>query len=262
MTEGTQPAGAPQQQKKGLPALAWVGIGCGVILLIVIIVLVVGSMFLAHKVKEAGFDPDLWEKQPALAASKLISTFNPDLEVVEVDEDEGTITIRNKETGEVVTVDLDDVKDGKISFKSESSGKAVTIRTETSGEEEGTVTVTDESGTEVMTVGGSASADLPSWVPLYPGATPEGRFAMTTDEGTNISVALETPDPVAKVLEFYKSKLEGEGFTTSVTTFSGDDGESGFITAADEEGGRTIQVTAGRDDGTTTVALTVGEKKR
>ncbi len=258
MTNGTQTPGAPQ--KKGLPVLAWVGIGCGVILLIIVIVLVAGGMFVAHKMKEVGIDPELWEEQPALAASKVIATFNPDLEVVEVDEDGGTITVRNTKNGEVITVNLDDVRSGNISFRDESTGKEVKIRAETSGEgEEGTFTVTDGSGTEVMTVGEGASTDVPSWVPIYPGTTPTGRFSMSTDEGTTLALGLETGDPVDQVLEFYKKKLEAEGFKTSVTTFSSDEGKGGFITATDDSKGRTLQVSINREDGTTSVGLNCTE---
>ncbi len=260
MTSGAQPAGAPQQQKKGLPVLAWVGIGCGVILLLVVVVLVAGGMFMAHKIKQAGLDPELWEKQPALAASKLVTAFNPDLEVVEVDEDGGTITIRNKETGEVVTLDLDDVKRGEISFKDETTGKEVRIQT-SGGDEEGTVTVTDESGTEVMTLGEGASVDLPPWVPVYPGTTATGRFASSSGGTTTVSVGLETTDPVEKVVEFYKARLREEGFETSVTTFAGDDGKGGIVTGRDESADRSIQVMIGAEDGTTSISLTATGKE-
>jgi len=261
MTNGTPPVAQPQQ-KKGLPALAWVGIGCGVLLLVVVIVLVAGGMFMAHKVKEMGLDPELWEKQPALAASKVIATFNPDLEVVEVDEDEGKITVRNTKTDEVFTVDLDDVKKGEIHFKNETTGKEISIEAGDSGEEgERTVTVTDESGTEVMTIGGGTSAQVPSWVPIYPGTEPTGHFTMTSDSGTNVSFSLQTDDAVQKVLSFYKEKLEAEGFTTSVSSFSGDGSQGAFVSARDEAGGRTVQVSIGSEGGSTTVNLNCTEKK-
>ena len=56
-------------------------IGCGVVVVIVVVVLIAGGLFVAHKVKQAGFDPELWQKNPAVAASKMITALNPDLEV-------------------------------------------------------------------------------------------------------------------------------------------------------------------------------------
>ena len=63
------------------------------ILVIILGLFVVGAigvvgvgMFVVHKVHQAGIDPELWQRNPGLAASKFIAATNPDVEVVHVDE--------------------------------------------------------------------------------------------------------------------------------------------------------------------------------
>lgn len=51
-----------------------------------------------------------------LATAKLIIQANPDLDLVSSDEAAGTMTVRNKRTNEVITVSIEDVKNGKIRF--------------------------------------------------------------------------------------------------------------------------------------------------
>jgi hypothetical protein len=84
MTNGETP------KKKGLPTIAWIGIGCGVLALVMAVV--VGSVVLwgFGKVKEAGFDPELMKENPALAMARMAINASPDLEEVEYDEESTT----------------------------------------------------------------------------------------------------------------------------------------------------------------------------
>lgn len=109
------------------------------------ILTVAGGMFLFHKAKQAGLDPDLLQRNPGLAVSKMIAAANPDVEVLKADDGAGTITVRDKNTGKIMTLSFDEAKKGKITFKEEGSGTA-TLNF------------------------GASSEKLPSWVPSYPGA--------------------------------------------------------------------------------------------
>lgn len=166
---------APQPpQKKGLSPLAWVAIGCGALILIVVLVLVAGGLFVAHKVKQAGIDPALWKSNPTLAASKMITVVNPDLEVVKVDKDNGIITVKDKKSGKVVTLNLKDVEKGRINIEAGEEGKTSKITINSGqGEGAGSIKVTDESGKAVVDISSSTKAKTPDWVPVYPGAEPE-----------------------------------------------------------------------------------------
>jgi hypothetical protein len=252
MSNGEQ--GAVTPQKKGLSPLAWVGIGCGVVVLIVIVVLVALSFFVVHKAKQAGFDPALWAKNPAVAASKMIATLNPELEVVKVDEDAGIITVRNKKTGEVVTVNLDDLKKGKVSFKSLTSGKEVHISAE-AGEKGGGVKVTDEKGKTVLAAG-SGSSKLPDWVPVYPGTEPKVGFSMTEEKTQRAVAAAETDASLDEVFDFFASKLEAEGYSVRRIRSSTADTNSGMVIATKEAEKKSVQVGITREDNRTKIAIT------
>jgi len=252
------PAGP--QQKKGLSPLVWIGIGCGVLVLVVLIGMVGIGLFARHKLKQAGISTEMMEKNPAEAAARMYVAANPDVELVEVDSDQGTLTVRNKKSGELITMNMDDLQKGKLSIRNETTGKEVHISAEGQGEDQGSVTVTDETGKKVFQTGGGSVKDLPSWAPVYPGASTEGHFSMTNEGEKMVTLSLKTKDPVDKVLAFYKAKLKAEGFSTSVTSRSGDGGKAGFIIGKDDAGGRTFQVSVAEEDGATSIGLSCTEK--
>ena len=105
-------------QRKGLGAAAWVGIGCGSVVLLIAIVVVIGGMFVSRKAKS--FVGDV-RNNPALAMANVIAAGDPDVEVVDSDSDAQTVTLRNKKTGETIEVNAGELKQGKLSFKSHDS---------------------------------------------------------------------------------------------------------------------------------------------
>src|SRR5258706_1289977 len=84
--------------------------GCGVVLLIGVIAVAIFVYFVYKKADEVA-------KNPAMATAKMMVAMNPDLETVSTDEGKGTITVRDKKSGKVVTMNFDDVKNGKFSIK-------------------------------------------------------------------------------------------------------------------------------------------------
>ena len=113
---------AAPPRKKTSP-LVWVLVGLLGLFLLVGIGVVAGGFFLVHKAKQAGLDPSLWEKNPGLAATKMITAMNPDVQVLKTDEDKGLITLRDKKTGKVYTMDFEAVKEGRIKFQEESPAR-------------------------------------------------------------------------------------------------------------------------------------------
>ena len=85
------------------------------------------GFFVYRTAQRAGFDPREMQRNPALAVSKMLAAVNPDLEVMHVNEGKGTITVREKSTGKVVTLNFDDVKRGRIVIGDESEGKTASI---------------------------------------------------------------------------------------------------------------------------------------
>ncbi|MEZ5332299.1 MAG: hypothetical protein R2991_09670 [Thermoanaerobaculia bacterium] len=176
----------PTQPKKKSGVLGWILIGCLGLALIFGILAVSCGLFVFNKGKKVVQD---FEKNPAKAAAETMVRLNPELELVDSDEDAGTMTIRNKKTGEEFTADYSDIEEGKISF--ESDGKAVSFDARGAAEGgSGVITMTDEAGEQTAVIGGQGdSSAVPSWFPLYPGASDVGATysAKNATEETGLS---------------------------------------------------------------------------
>lgn len=228
---GAPPGSTPPPAKKGLSPLAWVGIGCGVILVICLIAM--GSCFFFVKQKAAEF-----EKNPAIAAAKLAVQLNPELELVSADEEKNTITIKNKKTGEVVTISAEDAEKGRWSFK------------------------TDKGETATFGTGAGGVQNLPPWMPAYPGGTVQGSYDVTNAEGRTVAFTVTTSDSISKVLDFYKDQLESAGLKVDKTTFSTNDQSSGgTLSAKSEDGKREAVVVVSAATGGTQAVVTMQDKK-
>lgn len=237
-------------KKKGLGPLAWVAIGCGAIILIAFLVMSVGIWFGARKLKDVAKE---FEDDPAKTAAEVIVKMNPELEMVESDDSEGTITIRVKETGEIATFDYSDIKDGKLSLES-SEGK---IAFDATAEDEGAVfTVeTDEGTTRFGTLGDPG--ELPGWLPDYPEAEEMQTAYSSEQEGSKGGTySFQTTDSPDEVLAFYREQLEAAGLSVQETTTTRDGNiQGGSITATDENANRHTTVTITPDGEKTRVGV-------
>jgi hypothetical protein len=179
-------------------------------------------------------------RNPGLVIGKLITASNPDAEVVSTDNGAKTIIIRNRKTGEEVTMSYDDVKNGR--FKVTGIGKDGEVGN--------------------IEFGGGAGK-MPSWVPAYPGATAKGNVTARGDDGTARGaggiVTFESSDAPAKVVDYYKDRLAAMGMKT-VTAFDSPDG--GMMTAHGDDGRRTLQITVSKGSGGgSTIGVAYGEKR-
>jgi hypothetical protein len=244
------PPGVPAKKKTS--PVVWVLAGCGGLILIVGIIAVVMTLFVAHKVKQAGFDPALWERNPGLAATKMIAALNPDVEVLKVDEGRGVITLRDKKSGKTVTMNFEDIKRGRIVFEGDK-GEKVEIQGEGEG---GTGSVRVKTPEGAMQIG--AAAKLPNWVPVYPGMQAQGGFSAQKEGETSGAASFKTNDPVDKVTRFYTDELNKAGFKiTTQTTGS----NLSILTATDDSTQRQITLTITSADGATSIGLLYGTKK-
>jgi hypothetical protein len=195
--------------------------------------------YVAHKVKQAGIDPELWRNNPSLALGKILAATNPNVEVVKSDEGAGTVTLRDKRTGKETTMTFDQARNGKFSITADD----------------------DHGGTATMQFGGAAKTnDLPSWVPKYPGSDSTSTFALKgsgADLAEGGSFAFTTPDATDKVLNFYKDKAQDLGLKVKLTTSTGSG--SMFVATGDNEK-RSLTVIVGAQNGSTSVSVTYGSK--
>ena len=161
----------------------------------------------------------------------MITASNPDIEVLHVDEGNGTITMRDKKDGHVVTMSFDDVQHGRFHMN-----------------------VRGDNGAR-LDIGGDSSK-IPSWIPEYPGAKPEVAFTGSSDQGEGGTFTFKTPDSAQDVMKFYQDKIDGMGMKTNLVANTSDGG----TIAASEENGRSLNVTAGASGGQTSVTVIYGRK--
>ncbi|MEW6368245.1 MAG: hypothetical protein AB1714_26750 [Acidobacteriota bacterium] len=221
--------------KKGTSPLVWILVGCGGLLFIGAILVAGVIWWSAHKIKNYAQEV---EKNPAIAIAKLAVAANPDLEVVSEDYDRGTLTIRNKKTGEQITMNAEDIKEGRLRFQNEK-GQEVTF--EGSGEKghEG-LTIKSDEGT--VTVGQTGKQQLPVWVPTYPGVTPVVTLTKSGEEGLYGNYSFQTGDSVDMVLNYFESGLETAGFSVEKTSIPGGVIAMGTLNAKTESGKREVVV--------------------
>jgi len=92
---------SPNPQKKGLGPLAWVGIGCGGIVVLGIIGMVVFWMMAGGKIKEMAADA---QKNPTrFAATTMVNVSGGQIEMVAQDDENKRYTVREKQSGKLTT---------------------------------------------------------------------------------------------------------------------------------------------------------------
>jgi hypothetical protein len=244
------PQSPPQKKSK---VIFWVlGILGGLILCFVLAIVGLG-FFVAHKVKEAGFDSELAKKNPGLASAKLMVAFNHDLEIVSSDDSAGTVTIRNKKDGKTLTYKFDTQKNSMV--LTDENGKESTVKVNGNGTTANLEVNSPEGSVKI----GAGADGPPSWVPVYPGSTPQNTMSITENGKRSGSYALVTQDSVDKVLSYYTDTLKSGGLNASTTTFNAN-GKSGG-TVSGEDNGRNVAVIVGSENDGTHVSVTFGEKK-
>lgn len=226
------PSAAPAPAKSGSGVLPKVLIGCLGLVVIVGIALSVAVWWGARKLTDAA-------RNPAVFAAKMVVAANPDLEIVSEDPGKQTVTIRNKKTGDVITMNTADIRQGKLELQ-DAKGEKVTIQ---AGEKDkGGVTVTTKEGTTRLGAG-AAAEPLPSWVPAYPGVQPGGAMSNKTATGVEGTITFTTSHPGGEVLDFYEAYLKTKGFKVERSEVKGDAGSMGSLTAKLEDR-REVTVTA------------------
>lgn len=183
MNQPSPPTSGPGAEKKGLPVIAWVGIGCGGLILLAIIgMIAVGAMTyrLAKKVID----------NPAKASAEFALKANKDLEKVSENDQSGEVTFRVKSTGEVMTLKYDDLVKGRF-------------------------TVKDKEG-KITQLGMGDVSKVPAWVPRYPGAADEASVMQSEDASQITGIMTFTNKDSATALEnFFRNEAEKLSLTSS-----------------------------------------------
>ena len=236
------PVVAPGTPAKTSP-LVWVLAGCGG--LIVIAALVFGVI--AYKARQF---VNSAHGNPAYATARLLAAANPDIEILSTDEDNGTMTVRNKKTGETLTINLKDAAKGKFVF--EQNGKKAEINAHANGDN-GSLEIKSSEGTVKFGTDGKT----PDWLPSYPGSTQKGVFSSQTPKGIAGSYTFTANDSIDQVAKYYEDALKKAGLavTTNSVQQNGATGMS-IVTGEDTATKRKAVVTATPSQGATSVSVT------
>ncbi len=260
----TTPIGMPPQQQFPPPpqkrsnTLTYVLVGCGTFVILAVIAVVAGGYFVFNKAKEAGFDPELMQKQPALAAARMMVAMNPDIELVSVDEEKGLITIKDKNTGETVTINLKQAREGKVTFGKDGEDE---VSMEAEGDEaSGSLEVKTKEGTTKFG-SGAAAEGLPDWFPAYPDAEVEGNYSSDGKDGYTGGYQFTTQDSVDSVVKFYEAGLNQAGLKVT-SNLVRQDGKvtGGMASGEDKATKRTAFVNAAIGDEGTQVSVVITSK--
>ncbi|HEX9801481.1 MAG TPA: hypothetical protein VGC00_15080 [Thermoanaerobaculia bacterium] len=245
-------AAAPKQ---GLSTGAKIAIGCLLALLLLAGGCFVVSAFFFQKAK--GFIEDV-EKDPEAAAVKaveLMMRLNPEVEVLTSDPEAGTITLREKRTGKVVTFNAEDLKLGKVSFESE--GERIAIDADEGGDgEPGRLRVASDD--REMVFGADADA-VPAWVPRYPGGRAESFSTVQAPGELSGTFTIHTADSADEVLAFYERELEAAGFEVEKSSLRSETATGGNLTA--RAGSRSLNIALASQEGETQGLVAYAEKR-
>jgi hypothetical protein len=251
MSEPTVPP--PPAAKKPLSTGAKVAIGCLVAVLLCMGGCAIVTFWIGKKATNFVKDMENNPNAAAVEAVAMMMRLNPDVEVVSKDSAKGTITLRDKRTGKVVTFNAEDIQSGKFSF--EEDGKKTNLDFDQQGEG-GTLTVDSPEGK--ATYGSGDAAGVPSWVPAYPGARQEGFNSLESGGEKSGTFTMHTADSVEKVVDWFESTLKGAGFEVEKSTLD----ISGAVTANlnAKSDGRGVNIVVSSQEGETQGLVAYTEK--
>jgi len=139
---------------------------------------------------------------------------------------------------------------GKSDTKVYSNGKD-SVAVSQSGDH---MTVTGSNGEKVEFGNGvTATANMPSYLPLYPGAKVTASFTGSGKDGSGGVVTFSANAAPADIINFYKPKLTTAGMAQ---TASMEMGATTTYVAANEASKRSVSVSATKSGDGTTVQLT------
>jgi hypothetical protein len=174
--------------KKGMPALAWVGIGCGTLLIIGIVVV---SLLVGWCTRTVGTISD-FSKNPEKAAAEMMVKLSPDIEKVSQDDAKGVMTLRTKD-GQEMTMSYKDISEGKFLIK-------------------------DAKG-NIAEFGGADLTNVPAWVPKVPNMKTTNSSIRNAEEGRASGLySVTSGDSLDSLAEFFKSEASKLGFNVSKST--------------------------------------------
>jgi hypothetical protein len=142
------------------------------------------------------------------------------VEILSVDEEKQTLTARDKQTGRIFSVHFGESKEG------------ISVQT-----------------------GPGVVAAIPSWVPQYPGSSPQGGYAASGSDSLSGAHHFKTADSAERVAGFYGEQLSKLGLKIAESA------AHSRVIGEDPGRGRRVTVNIGAAGGKTGVTVTYVERK-
>jgi len=198
-------------QKKGLHPMAWVGMGCGGLLVVAILAIAVLVGWGKRKIKEVQESLVIGVEQNA---TETLIDMHPELEMLSEDPATGEVTVLVNATGELLTFSPEELTQGRVSIKGA----------------DGTST----------TLGLGELADVPGWVPRHPGAVDE-KALFHRESGSSVKglVSYDSTESADDLENFYDGELSAFS-TVGSSTFTIGEVEQKTLTY--EEGKKQLEV--------------------
>lgn len=168
------PPQLPDGSKKGLSTWGKVGIGCGVMLILGVILLGFGIKACTEKFNE--FRAEM-EKNPEKKMAEFVISADTDFTVVQTNDVTGEMTIREKKTGKEFTLSYKDVLNGKHALQATTDGQ--------------------------VEVGTIEEKDLPAWAPLPDAAVVASGYKKVVDGKVSGVVVFTTSGGAEEIIAFY-----------------------------------------------------------
>ncbi len=224
--------GAVQTKFSGKKLLLW---GCGIVLGIGLLAgagIGIVGYFGYKKAKEAGIDFANLSKEAqnqTLFTAKILAATMPDLEVVSANDTKKEVTIRIKSTGQIVTLNLNDLQEGKLPPVFTQGGVGAVELNKSSSEngpaESAAISETPAATTpskvsmevqippELAAMSDATLKKFPTWLPTYAGG--KTLYATHQDEeggGVTGTYTFVSTEDAGKIVAFYEEKLKAAGF--------------------------------------------------
>lgn len=203
--------------------------GCGSYLAFKLLVLVVMAGFGLYRADQAGVGPDVFVKQPALAVAAIGVMAHTNYEFIELDKYRGTVTLRQVDSGQTVTLRPEQLLRPDVLESGERIGN--------------------------LFGGNGARSGIPEWVPQYPGARPQGVVRQDA-QGIRRGVAtFEASAAAGRIADYYDRTLREAGLEVS----RAEESSSIKLRGSGGEGSREVVVVVSSQGITSAIRITFSE---
>ncbi len=196
------------QNSSNKGCLGCFGIGCLVVLILAIVIPIGGIWYGLNKFKNMEFVKVLTGSKEDTSIISFAKTLKKDIELTESDPATGKFTLRNKKTGDWVTITREKIIVNGKEFTMLSDGK---LKTLTKGTPLDSINILGNKDKDKE----EKRKSIPDWVPLFPSSNIESTMNLSSDKGKKGTVEMTTKATTDSIFAFYSKELVAKGFTVN-----------------------------------------------